>query len=117
MTTYHRLAEQPPSVEIKLTDDLFIKTATAARAGTMFPTHAHAWDHVTLLAVGQMRVWQADQWLGDYTGPVGILIKAGIKHRMETLTDGVVFACIHALHGTADVEIDDEHKLTFAENV
>jgi hypothetical protein len=30
---------------------------------------------------------------------------------MTTLTPGVVFACIHALHGTADVEIDEPHEL------
>jgi hypothetical protein len=49
--------------------------------------------------------------LGDYTGPAGILIRAGVKHTMTTLTDGVVFACIHALHGTDGVEIEDEHLL------
>jgi hypothetical protein len=30
---------------------------------------------------------------------------------MTTLTDGVVFACIHALHGTDAVEIDELHEL------
>src|SRR3954466_13946260 len=112
MTSYHRLDEQPVSVEIRMTDDLFIKTATAPLVGTVFPTHAHAWDHITLLAVGKMRVWADDVLLGDYTGPTGILIQAGVKHRFETLTEGVVFACIHALHNTADVEITAEHHLT-----
>jgi len=106
-----RADPQPASVEIKLTDDLFIKTATVEKAGTIFPTHAHAYDHVTLLAVGSMRVFADDEWLGDYTGPVGILIRARIKHRMVTLSDGVVFACIHALHGTDGVEIAEEHTL------
>jgi hypothetical protein len=54
MTEYIRAVEQPSSVEIKLTDDLFIKTALVKDAGTVIPTHAHAWDHVTLLAVGQV---------------------------------------------------------------
>jgi quercetin dioxygenase-like cupin family protein len=102
---------QPVSVEIKLTDDLFIKTATVADAGTIIPTHAHRYDHITLLAYGSMRVEAGGEMLGDYTGPVGILIRAGVKHTMTTLTEGVVFACIHALHGTEGVEIDEMHEL------
>jgi hypothetical protein len=106
-----RAPNQPVSTEIKLTDDLFIKTAVVADAGTIIPTHAHTYDHVTLLAYGSMRVVAGDEALGDFTGPVGILIKARVKHTMTTLTPGVVFACIHALHGTDGVEIDAMHEL------
>ena len=104
-------ANQPVSIEIKLTDDLFVKTATVADAGTIIPTHAHRYDHITLLAYGSMRIVAGDEMLGDFTGPVGVLIKAGVKHTMTTLTDGVVFACIHALRGTDGVEIDETHEL------
>jgi len=106
-----RAPNQPVSTEIKLTDDLFIKTAVVADAGTIIPTHAHHYDHVTLLACGSMRIEADGVLLGDYTGPVGILIRAGVKHTMTTLTPGVVFACIHALHGTDGVEIDEPHEL------
>jgi hypothetical protein len=106
-----RANNQPVSVDIKLTDDLFIKTAVVADAGTVIPTHAHAYDHVTLLAYGSMLVVAGDAVLGEFIGPVGILIRAGVKHTMTTLTPGVVFACIHALHGTDDVEIDELHEL------
>ena len=34
---------------------------------------------------------------------------------METLTDGVQFSCVHALHGTDGVEIEDEHHLDLAD--
>jgi len=104
-----RAPNQPVSTEIKLTDDLFIKTAVVADAGTIIPTHAHGYDHVTLLAYGSMRVVAGDTMLGDFTGPVGILIKAHVMHTMITLTDGVVFACIHALHGTDGVAVDELH--------
>lgn len=106
-----RAPNQPVSTEIKLTDDLFIKTAVVADVGTVIPTHAHSYDHITLLACGSMRVVADGVMLGDYTGPTGILIKAHVKHTMTTLTDGVVFACIHALHGTDAVEIDELHEL------
>lgn len=106
-----RAPQQPITTEIKLTDDLFIKTAVVADAGTIIPQHSHRYDHVTLLAYGSMRVVAGDVMLGDYTGPAGILIRAGVKHTMTTLTPGVVFACIHALHGTDSVEVDEEHEL------
>lgn len=106
-----RAPNQPVSVEIKLTDDLFVKTAMVADAGTIIPAHAHTYDHVTLLAYGSMRVEADGEMLGDFTGPVGILIRAHVKHTMTTLTPGVVFACIHALHGTEGVEIDGMHEL------
>jgi len=99
------------SVEIKLTDDLFVKAVTVEKAGTIIPQHSHHSDHVTLLAYGSMRVEADGEMLGDYRAPVGILIRAHVKHTMTTLTDGVVFACIHALHGTDGVEIDETHEL------
>jgi hypothetical protein len=102
------MMDEPVSTEIKLTADLFIKTAQLAKAGTPVLQHAHKYDHVTLLAYGSMRVWADDEMLGDYTGPVGILIRAHVRHRMVTLTDGVVFCCIHALHGTDAVEIEED---------
>ena len=110
---YRKLDEQPVTADLKLTDDLFIKTAVVQLAGTVIPTHAHAYDHVTLLAVGRMSVWADDVPLGEFTGPTGILIRARVKHRMLTLTDGVVFACVHVLHGTDDVEIHEEHQIDF----
>jgi quercetin dioxygenase-like cupin family protein len=106
-----RAENQPVSVEIKLTDDLFVKTATVADAGTIIPAHAHKYDHITLLAYGSMSVMADGEMLGDFTGPTGIFIKAGVKHMFMTTTPGVVFCCIHALHGTDGVEIDEMHEL------
>ena len=74
------------------------ENAMVRDAGTLIAQHSHTYDHITLLACGSMRVQAGGEMLGDFTGPVGILIKAGVKHRMTTLTDGVVFCCIHALH-------------------
>lgn len=106
-----RAPNQPVSIEIKLTDDLFVKTATVADAGTIIPTHSHRWDHITLLAYGSMRVMADGDLLGDFTGPVGILIKAGVKHMFLTTSPGVVFACIHAVRGADDIGIDELHEI------
>ena len=113
---YERLEQQPDQVDIKLTPDLFIKTVLVHKAGTLIPQHSHKFSHVSLLSVGRMRVWVDDVLKGEYAAdpmPKGILIHAGVKHRFETLTDGVVFSCIHALHGTEDIEILAEHQLDF----
>lgn len=112
----HRLEEQPVSVEIKLDDDWFIKTADVKHAGTVIPTHSHEVSHATVLASGSMRVWADDELLGDFVGPTAILIKAKVKHRMLTLTDNVVFACVHYLNGTGDLRVDEEHHVEFEEN-
>ena len=103
--------KQPIATDIKMTDDLFVKTYAITEAGTIMPQHAHTYDHVSLLAFGSMRVVADGVMLGDYHAPKGILIKAGVKHTMMTLTDNVVFACIHALHGTDDILIAEEHQL------
>lgn len=103
-----RAVEQPVTTDIKILPGLFIKTAIVPKAGTIIPQHSHNTDHVTLLAVGTMRVWADDVLLGDYTGPTGILIRARTKHRFCTMTDGLVFACIHA---SDDPETFEEHTL------
>src|SRR5215472_17049703 len=102
-----RAEHQPVTTDIKILDGLFIKTAIVPKAGSMIPQHSHGTDHVTLLAYGSMRVWADDVLLGDYTGPVGILIRARTKHTFCTMTDGVVFACIHAAN---DPDVAEEHN-------
>jgi quercetin dioxygenase-like cupin family protein len=106
-----RTVPQPVTVDIKLTNDLFIKTMSIAEVGSIIPQHSHKYDHVSLLAVGSVRVQANGDMLGDYHAPVGILIRSGVKHTFLTLTPGVVIACIHALHGTAGIEIEEEHEL------
>jgi hypothetical protein len=106
-----RSEHQPVVTDIKLTDDLFIKTMQIADVGTLIPQHSHKYDHVSLLAHGSVRVQANGEMLGDYHAPAGILIRSGVKHTFLTLTDGVVIACIHALHGTADIEVEEEHQI------
>ena len=106
-----RAEHQPVTADIKILDGVFIKTAVVPRAGTIIPQHSHCTDHVTLLACGTMRVWADDVLLGDYTGPVGILIRAQVKHSFCTMTDGLVFACIHAVDEAGEPEMFAEHNL------
>jgi quercetin dioxygenase-like cupin family protein len=106
-----RAPEQPITADIKILSGLFIKTAIVPKAGTVIAQHSHLTDHVTLLAVGTMRVWADEVLLGDYTGPTGILIRAGTLHRFCTMTDGLVFACIHAVGADGEPGIAAEAEL------
>ena len=80
---------------ISMTDDVFIKQIVLPTKGLIVGQHSHAFDHTSLLAAGSMRVWEAGVWTGDYHAPVPIVIRKNTLHRMQALTDGVVFYCIH----------------------
>lgn len=111
MMDYVRAPEQPYGVEIKMSDDVFIKQMAIPRAGTIVPQHSHAYDHTSMLAVGSIRVWEDDVLRGDFHAPTGLLIRAGTKHRFESLVDNTVVYCIHNVSRTGDVDIHDEHHL------
>ena len=108
--------EQPASVEIFASDDIFIKTMGPLAAGTLVPQHSHEFDHVSLLAVGAIEVWIADvneplALLGRFEAPRAIEIKAGRKHLFQALVDGTLVCCIHNLHGQGYPEIRAQHQI------
>lgn len=105
-----RAPEQPPVVEIKMADGVFIKQMAIAKAGTLIPQHSHAYDHTSMVAVGAVRVWCDGKLLGDFRAPTGILIKAFSKHTFQALEQGTIVYCIHNVSRTGDVEIMEEHR-------
>lgn len=103
--------EQPFGVEIKMADGIFVKQMVIPRAGTMVPQHAHSYDHLSMLAVGAIRVWQDGALAGDFTAPAGIPITAGVKHLFLSLLDNTIVYCIHNISRADHVEIDAEHHI------
>lgn len=97
--------DQPPVVEIKMADGIFIKQMLIARSGTFIPQHVHPYDHTSMLAVGSVRLWKDGVLDGDYTAPTGILITAGIAHMFMALSDNTIVYCIHNVSRTGAVEI------------
>lgn len=67
-------------------------------------SHAHAYDHLSILAKGAARV-ETDQGTAVYTAPACIEIKAGIHHKITALED-VAWFCVHASDETDPGEID-----------
>ena len=109
------MAEEIETTEIKMVDGVFVKSMLVHRAGREIGQHSHAYDHLSMLAVGEVNLYGDGEFLGHFVAPSGITIRAGVKHRFETLTDGVLIYCIHNVARSGGVDIEAEH--TFEERV
>lgn len=74
-------------------------------SGHFAVTHAHEYDHLSILASGRVLV-EVDGLITDLVAPACIEIKAGKNHRITAMQDSTWF-CIHATDET-DVERIDE---------
>lgn len=100
-------------VNVSLVSNVWIKQMCFRRAGWIARTHSHRFDHQTLLAVGSLRV-TVNGTVTDHHAPAILVIQAGAVHLLESLVDGTVAYCIHAL--TEDslvegIENEDLHSL------
>ena len=86
-------------------DGICIKQFTLEKAGHAIGQHAHTYDHHSMVALGSVRVWADGKLVGDFSAPSPVFIKAGTQHQIMALEDGVVFYCIHNLHGEDDISI------------
>jgi len=93
---------------ISVVNDVFIKQMFFKEKGDTALTHAHVYDHQTLLSVGSLNV-TVDGVSMIYTAPAIVVIQAGKHHMLEALEAGTVAYCIHAVNGSAD--IDDAQPL------
>lgn len=108
---FFAVEDQPPVVDIKMADGVFIKQMLIKKAGTFVPQHSHTYDHTSMLAVGAARVWEDGKLVGDFIAPAGLLIKAHTKHTFQALVDGTIVYCIHNVSRTGIVDVDEEHQL------
>ena len=104
-------AQQPPNIEIYTTDGLFVKQMYIAEAGTFIPQHSHAYEHLSMLAVGSVRLWKDGELVGDFHAPCGITIEAEAKHLFQSIEPGTMIYCIHNIERAGQVEIVEEHQL------
>ena len=65
-------------------------------AGDTHEGHAHAFDHITLLATGSVNMVH-DNGQAEYKAPHLIVTPKGIKHQFTALEPNTVFCCIHAI--------------------
>lgn len=73
-------------------------------AGHYAETHSHEYDHLSILAAGEVVV-TLDGVDRLYIGPTCITIGAGKMHRIDAVTDSVWF-CVHATNETDSEKVD-----------
>ncbi len=86
---------------ISVVNNVFIKQMVFPYRGYRVMTHAHVYDHQTLLAVGAVRL-TVDRISTEYHAPAILVIHAGKHHGIEALADGTVAYCIHAMADGVD---------------
>jgi len=85
-----------PVVNIGLASNLFVRQMHFKNAGDAEATHAHTFDHMTLLAKGKLKVAIGEEET-VFVAPQIIFIKANVMHTLTAETDSTVAYCIHAL--------------------
>jgi quercetin dioxygenase-like cupin family protein len=101
-----------PVVAIKIVDNVFVKMMHFLRVGDTHQGHAHTFDHITLLAQGEVLMTH-DGGEQTFTSPHLIVTPKGITHQFKSLTDGVLLCCIHAIRdGDAVDDVADPHMST-----
>ena len=74
-------------------------------AGFVVGSHAHSYDHLSLLSQGKVIV-KTDNTEQQYTAPAVITIKKETNHEIHAIEDTVWF-CIHATEETDPSKVDE----------
>ncbi len=85
-----------PEIKLGCVANLFSRQMHFRKAGDFELGHTHAFDHLTLLASGSLRV-TVNGAATVFKAPQMIYIKAEHHHELEALEDDTVAYCIHAL--------------------
>lgn len=92
-----------PITDVKIVDNVFVKLHHFLRTGDTHQGHAHAFDHITLLASGAVKMVH-DNGEAEYTAPHLIITPKGVTHQFTALEPNTVFCCIHAIRDGSDVD-------------
>lgn len=98
-----------PTTDLKIVDNVFVKLHQFLNIGDTHEGHTHAFDHITLLAYGSVKMVH-DKGEAEFKAPHLIVTPKGIKHQFTALEPNTVFACIHAIRdgdGVDDVASPD----------
>lgn len=93
-----------PVVGIGLVANMFVRQMDFRKAGDTEQGHTHAFDHLTLLASGQLAV-DIEGVVTEYAAPTMIYIKKEVRHKLTSIADGTVAYCIHGLR---DLDVSDD---------
>lgn len=99
----------PPSTDLRLVDNVFVKMYHFAEAGDTNTTHAHTFDHITLLASGSV-LMRHDKGEQTFKAPHLIVTSKGVAHQFTALEPRTLLCCVHAIRdgdGVDDVASPD----------
>lgn len=96
-----------PHVKIGCVQNVFVRQMHFKQTGDLEHGHAHAYDHMTLLAKGKLLV-KIDDDVTEYTAPTMIFIKAELEHELVAASDNTVAYCVHALRDENENIIDPD---------
>lgn len=100
-----RAANQPTTETITIYGGIYYRVWSVPDAGTILPQHSHAYDHLTAVLRGTVRVWCDDELVGEFSAPATVPVPARRMHEFHTLTPDCLLACIHnADHADPDGE-------------
>lgn len=66
--------------------------------------HTHNYDHLTVVAAGEVAVKFEDNMIGYYTAPTAIVVKADKQHEFIATRDGTVCLCVHKVRDEETVD-------------
>lgn len=85
-----------PVINIGVVSNIFVRQMHFQNVDDVELGHKHSFDHLTLLAKGQLRV-AVNGSTTDYTAPTMIYIRAEYNHELTALVPDTVAYCIHGL--------------------
>lgn len=85
-----------PAIKLGCVANLFSRMMHFEKAGDTEIGHTHAFDHLTLLASGSLKV-NVDGVCTEFKAPHMIYIHKDKVHELIALEDNTVAYCIHAL--------------------
>lgn len=92
------------SIAHHFADGVYAKEMTLLK-DNVIGKHVHTYDHLSVLACGQVLVYVDDEDPIFFEAPACVIILAGKTHAIRALTDATWF-CIHATDETDPDKVD-----------
>lgn len=91
-----------PDVQLACVSNMYVRMMDFKKDGTE-PGHAHAFDHLTLLASGSVEI-EVDGMVTNFMAPKMIFIAKDKVHSIKALEDNTLCFCIHPIRDGERVE-------------
>jgi len=89
--------------KVSIVSNVWFRQIELQHAGDMMKGHSHTFDHMHLLAVGEVRVKVGEDFQ-DFKAPATIFIRKGKDHSITALSDYSLGFCIHPIREGYRVE-------------